>query len=472
MLLHVLVLPLALLGPRPADAVDAPLRRGELKGARAALCVVDVHTGERLYAQRADEAQAPASNLKLLTTAAALSLLGPEHAFSTRLLATVAPDAQGTLAGDLVVLGGADPCLRGDLLAHEGVVDPAMLLADLLQVHGVRRVTGRLVLDDGLLDREWLSPDWKDGDIGNDYAAAVGALSLHGNCLTVQVGQGTAAVLATLADGYRLENRLEAAASSGAYEVGITRPDAAGVLVARGRIGRGVAPQLVRVPVVDPTQLFGRCLLARLRERGVSVDGGAAVEAGAAARAPHALGTLQSPLVNAVLLANKESDNGIADHLFKYLGALRGGAGSFAGGERALLAWLRTEVATPVEGVVLHDGSGLSGKDRVSARLLTDVLRHMALRGDAAGHAFLRSLPVAGLDGSLKARMNADDLRGAVRAKTGYIAGVSCLSGYARSASGRLLAFSVLINDFDPKQTNAQMKAIQDDICRALVAQP
>jgi D-alanyl-D-alanine carboxypeptidase/D-alanyl-D-alanine-endopeptidase (penicillin-binding protein 4) len=470
MLLPALLLSLLAPVAPPADAVLAPLSRGELKGARPALCVVDVQSGERLYALRADEPQAPASNLKLLTTAAALSLLGAEHAFSTRLAGTAAPDAQGVLAGDLVVLGGADPCLRADLLEHEGVAEPAGLLADLLVAHGVRRVTGRLVLDDGLLDREWLSADWKPGDIGHDYAAPVGALSLHGNCLEVEVAGGAVARLATLADGYRVENRLASASSSGAYEVGISRPDASGLLVARGVIGRGVGPQRVRVPVVDPAELFGRCLAASLRERGIALDGGLCVEAGAAARAPHALGTLQSPLVNAVLLANKESDNGLADHLFKYLGALHGGAGSFDGGERAVLAWLRTAVATPVEGVVLRDGSGLSGKDRVSARLLTDVLRHMALRGDAAGNAFLRSLPVAGLDGSLKARLGDEPLRGAVRAKTGYIAGVSCLSGYARSASGRLLAFSVLINDFDPRQTNAQMKAIQDDICRALVA--
>lgn len=460
----------ALLPAAPADGVESTLQRPTLKGARTALCVLDVASGQRLHAVRADEPMAPASNLKLVTTAAALSLLGAEHDFATRLQAVAAPDAQGRLAGDLVVVGGADPCLRADLLGHEGVDDPASLLADLLQAQGVRSIAGRLVLDDGLLDREWLCPDWKAGDIASDYAAPIGALSLHGNCLELRlVGAGPSAELLTLAEGYRVRNQLERASSSRAFEAGALRPDAQGTLVVRGSIGRAV-DTTIRVPVVDPTELFGRCLLAQLRQRGLAPEGGLLVEAGAGARAPHALGRLQSPLVNAVLLANKESDNGLADHLFKYLGATHGGSGSFAGGERAVREWLAREVLTPVDGVVLRDGSGLSSRDRVSARLLADVLRHMALRGDAAGAAFVRSLPVAGLDGSLAKRMEDKALRGAVRAKTGYIAGVSCLSGYARTAGGRLLAFSVLINGFDPRQTNQAMKDIQDDLCRALVA--
>src|SRR5262249_56021532 len=105
-------------------------------------------------------------------------------------------------------------------------------------------------------------------------------------------------------------------------------------------------------------------------------------------------GELTWALVNAVLVANKESDNGLAEHLFKNLGARKGGEGSFAGGQRAVLDWLEHEVGTPVEGVVLRDGSGLSSQDRITARLLTDVLVAMARRGDAAGTAFLRSLPV------------------------------------------------------------------------------
>src|SRR5262245_11914255 len=237
---HLLALLLAcLLLPRPlADGVEQQLHRGELKGARLAVCVVDVDSGERLYARDIDAPMAPASNMKVVTTAAALSTLGADHAFTTRLLAADAPDARGVLAGDLVVLGGADPCLREDLLAREGVDDPAALLADLVEAAGIRRVEGRLLVDDGLLDRQWLNPDWKGGDIGSDYAAPIGALSIHGNCLLLDVHGGPpGARLQTLTGGFRVVDELQAASAPRTYEVAAFRPDDQGVVRVRGHIG-------------------------------------------------------------------------------------------------------------------------------------------------------------------------------------------------------------------------------------------
>ncbi|HZJ71505.1 MAG TPA: D-alanyl-D-alanine carboxypeptidase, partial [Planctomycetota bacterium] len=111
----------------------------------------------------------------------------------------------------------------------------------------------------------------------------------------------------------------------------------------------------------------------------------------------------------------------------------------------------------------------LSHRNRVTARAMTAALAAMARAEPAVRDAFLRSLPVAGEDGSLDERLQEPAHAGSVRAKTGYISGVSCLSGYARTRSGRTLAFSILINDYGPKQTNQQMKAVQDDVCRALV---
>jgi D-alanyl-D-alanine carboxypeptidase/D-alanyl-D-alanine-endopeptidase (penicillin-binding protein 4) len=462
-----LVLPLLAL--LPPGGLDQPLQRGELRGANVAVCVVDVESGQRLFSREPDAPMAPASNLKLVTTAAALSLLGADHDFSTQLRATATPDEAGTLHGDLVLVGGGDPCLREGLFSDTQGRDPVKVLADFVVAAGIKRVEGRLLLDDGLFDREWLNPDWKAGDIGNDYAAPVSALSVHGNCLALEVqGRGATARLLTLAEGYRVRDELTGSPKANTYDVGALRPDAEGVVRVQGRIGAAVPPQLVRVPVIDPAALFGACLLAQLRAAGLEVTGGAQLQEGAGAAAPQLLGALASPLVNAVLLANKESDNNLADHLFKYLGARRGGEGSFSGGERAVKDWLKNSVGAATEAVVLRDGSGLSARDRITARLMTDVLVAMARRGDAAGQAFLRSLPVAGLDGSLRDRMREPPVLGAVRAKTGYIANVSTLSGYVRTESGRTLAFSVLINGFDPKFGNKLMKTIQDDFCRAL----
>lgn len=456
-----------------ADAIDAALRRPELLGADVAVAVVEVESGKRVYARNLDLPLAPASNMKLLTTAAALGMLGPDHHLSTRLLSHAPPDESGVLQGDLVVEGGGDPCLRTDLLGLEQVGDPAALLASIATSAGLTGVEGDLVLDDGLLDRQWLHPDWPAGDVEMSYAAPIGALSMHTNCLSIEVsGAGRpSANLRTATPDYHLRNELRAASKPATCQVGALRPDGHGLVRVRGSIGRDVTERPLEVPVHDPAGLFGGCLREALGRTGVTFSGSTETRAGAAAALddPYVLGSLETPLGNAVLLANKESDNSIADHLFKLLGAKVEGEGSFGGGGRAIERFLREKVRTDTDSLMLRDGSGLSPYNRVTARAMVDMLVAMANADPAVRDPFLHTLPVSGLDGSLAARLTDQRYQGAVRAKTGYISRVSCLSGYARSRTGRTYAFSILINGYGPKQTNSQMKAIQDSICRALV---
>ena len=145
------------------------------------------------------------------------------------------------------------------------------------------------------------------------------------------------------------------------------------------------------------------------------------------------------------------------------------GKGSFKGGAEATRLFLDEVVRTSTEGFGMSDGSGLARSNRVTARQMVDTLVAMNRASAPARDLFLRSLPVAGLDGSLRDRLTRPPYLGAVRAKSGYITGVSALSGYVQAASGRILAFSILINDVPNGVTNRQMKAVQDDICRDLV---
>jgi D-alanyl-D-alanine carboxypeptidase/D-alanyl-D-alanine-endopeptidase (penicillin-binding protein 4) len=177
----------------------------------------------------------------------------------------------------------------------------------------------------------------------------------------------------------------------------------------------------------------------------------------------------ESPLALAVVLANKESDNSISDHIFKVLGAEVLQDGSFAGGALAVEQFLREVVQTRTDGLALFDGSGLARLNTITARQMVDTLVAMNSAAPPVRDLFLRTLPVSGLDGSLKDRLVQPPYLGAVRAKTGYIHGVSSLSGYARAESGRILAFSILINDVPAESSNRAMKDIQDDICRDLV---
>jgi D-alanyl-D-alanine carboxypeptidase/D-alanyl-D-alanine-endopeptidase (penicillin-binding protein 4) len=467
---------LALLAAVPAvEDISSILGRKVLRKASVSIAVADAQTGELIVARAVDEPRAPASNLKLLTSAAALQGLGADHHFETRLLARERP-LDGVLAGDLVLVGSGDPCLRLDALDYLDLSDPAGRLADLLVDGGLRDVQGALVLDDGLFDREWVHPDWERADLDRDYAAPVSALSLYGNCLTlVTDGRGSGSrpplTLDPPVPGYTLDNRLRWGAAKSKVTIHVGRPDDAGRLTVQGEIPRGTSPiEPVHVPVRDAPLLFGRALQGALAARGVKVREGLARDAGAGATLEGAieLANFRTHIDTALLLCNKESDNSVADHLLKALGAEVVDEGSFAGGGRAIERFLAQEVGTKTGGLHVADGSGLAPSNRVTARMLVDTLVAMNRSAPPVRDVFLRSLAVAGEDGSLNARLEDAPYAGAVRAKSGFIRHVSALSGYLVARSGRVLAFSILFND-TPQYVNSQLKAAQDDICRSLI---
>lgn len=466
---------LLLLAPDPqGQGLLNVLARPALSGAKVAVVVIDAETGRSLHEQRADEPLMPASNMKVLTTAAAVSLLGADHVFATRLLADGWPDDDGQLMGDLVVVGEGDPCLRTDLLAATPLGDPADGLAELLVQVGVRRIEGRLELDDRAFDREWVHPSWERDDLQRYYAAPIGALSLERNCLSISVdgrksGRLPQATLQTPAVGYTLENDVDWSSSSGRYVVGAWRPDDQGVVKVDGHVSRGVFGAPLEVPARNASLYFGRSFQAALAARGVIITGG--LDDAYAGPLPDVeLARVETTLDRALFLANKESDNSVAEHLFKALGLKTEGQGSFASGGRAMESFLRDTVGLHTSGMQLADGSGLSRENRVTARALASTLATMYATPGDERDLFLRSLPVAGLDGTLDERMREAPYRGAVRAKTGYIRGVSSLSGLAWTRSGRVLAFSILINGYSEKYRNRDMKSVQDDLCRELVS--
>lgn len=474
MLPTALFLALALLGA--GDSVEKVLSRSTLQGASISVAVADAATGERIFSRSIDSPRIPASNQKVITTAAAICSLGPEYLFKTRLMSEATLDEQGVLGGDLILRGGGDPCLRDDALQDQDLDDPSRLLAELLKSRGVTRVEGALVLDDDFLDRQWLHPEWDKDDLDFPYAAPISALSIYGNCVTIALDgrsgkTAPAAHLVTDAHGYTLRNEVKWSSAGRTFLVGALRPDDGGGIRLRGRMSRGLETHEVRVPVLDGALLFGRCLMAQLEKQGITVRDGVQREGGAARNlgSDAELVRLETPLSLAVILANKESDNSISDHLLKVLGAEVLGKGSFEGGAAATTLFLADTVGTSTEGFSMSDGSGLASSNRVTARQMVDTLVYMNRADTEVRDLFLRSLPVSGLDGSLRDRLTRPPYLGAVRAKSGYIGGVSALSGYVQTGSGRILAFSILINDVPDGVSNRLMKTVQDDICRDLV---
>ncbi len=422
-----------------------PALRG--KRARVAALVYDITEKRILFGVRPDEPMAPASNMKIVTTAAALDLLGRDYAFTTRLFAPGRVRG-GTLGGDLLLEAGGDPswCAK---VPGRGVDQVLSGMARALKSEGIRRVTGKLLVDASFFDREFVHPDWPPGQLQAFYEAPVGALTLAEACITVRIrgrakpGIRPAVFLDPPGAGFRLSNRA----------VTVRRVRGAGLIVGRrgpwtlSVRGRAVRNRTVefRVAVADPVAFAARVILSGLKRRGISVEGGWGLLGGGPSPRkdlPGPIWTLATPLPAVIRVVNKTSHNLMAEHVFKTLGRLRGGEGSFAGGRRAVLAWL-LGMGLSTEGIEIRDGSGLSRRNRLTVRVLVSVLTR-AWRSPW-GKVFSRSLPVGGVDGTLAARMKAPPLKGAVLAKTGWIRGASALSGYLL-AGKRVLAFSILVS--------------------------
>lgn len=422
--------------------------------AKFGVVVVSLDRGDTLFALNPDLPLAPASNLKLYSTAAALYYLGPRYRFPTLLLAD-GPIQNGVLQGDLVLYGMGDPTLSGRMLGSAEA--PLRAMVDSLRALGVSEIAGDVVGDGSYFDDEWTAPGWTDSDLEAWYGVPIGALDWAENMVTLRILPGEVGGPARITSrpetrGLAVENRVTTV-RNGATRVRITR--ARDRLVAEGQVRRG-GSYTRTLPVVDPANYAAAGLRAVLEEQGVRVRGRVRtvqdpsrssfpVPTGfRAAWPPRVVAEHLSPtLADIVSVTNHVSHNFFADALLKTAGRTAVGEGSFAAGARAVRALVARH--SPADSIPLHqvDGSGLSHLDRVTARTTVGLLDFMQ-GGDAAAD-YSASLPVAGDDYGLH-RMYRTAAAGNLRAKTGTIHGVSSLSGYVTTADGERVAFSIIAN--------------------------
>lgn len=398
--------------------------------------------GVELASLDPDTPHCPASNLKLVTTAAALVLLGPHQEFQTP-VEWSADVRDGVLQGDLVLRAAGDPIVAVDGDARvEARLDP---IADALRRAGVHRIAGRVVLDEGTFPDPGPGPGWPDpSQYWQEHCALAGGFSINAGVLQARVRPGHTGASAHVEVHpwpTGLVPRLGVTTKKGKLDVrvGATRT----TLTVRGSIPPDVPIYLPDFSHPDPVTLFGEVLEDRLTRAGIRVDGGVVRERGVPGA--EALLALRSPLDGVLVPINTHSRNSVADQLFLALGLAIEGAGTRDAGADATRRALRS-LGVPLDGFHQVDGSGLSRDNRVSARQLTALLAGVFARGNETERLFRESLAVAGRRGTLAKRMVGTSAEGHVQAKTGWIRGVSAISGFCEAASGELLAFSILVS--------------------------
>jgi serine-type D-Ala-D-Ala carboxypeptidase/endopeptidase (penicillin-binding protein 4) len=460
-----------------ADAIlsAAPASKGDW-----GLLVVDAGTGETLYAKNADSYFVPASNMKLFTTALALAKLGPDYRFHTTLetRGSISPD--GTLSGDVILVGRGDPNLSNRIfpfdLKEEFDGPPEKVLAELadaLVARGVAQISGDVIADDSYFPRGRYPDGWEIDDMVWEYGAAISAIVVDDNtvALTLTPGEKAGApVLAAVAPAtpdFTVENDVSTSAADVKSDLTLTRDPGASLVVVRGTLPARSAPRKLVLAIEEPAQHAASLLAGLLVQRGVKIYGKIRAvhvpDSDPASRevlAEH----VSVPLADSVKLVNKISQNLHAEMLLRTV-ARQNGLWSTPEDMLKIPQDFYVAAGIAPDDVIQTDGSGLSRHDLVTPRAVATLLKYS--QGQTWFAPYYASLPVAGVDGSLQDRMKGTVAEGRIHGKTGSVAHVRALSGFAELPDGRRLIFSFLSNN--QGGANHEAADVLNALCVAMI---
>jgi len=455
-------------GARFGSRADALLEVAPTSKGDWGLLVVDARTGETLYEKNADNYFVPASNMKLFTTALALAKLGPDYRFHTALetRGTISPD--GRLAGDLILVGRGDPNLSNRKFPYEtkeefdGPPERSLAeLADVLVARGVKEISGDIVGDDSYFPRERYPNGWEIDDMVWEYGAAISAIVVDDNTVTLTLTPGEKAgdpVMATiepLTPDFILQNDVTTSAADLKSDLTLTREPGAGLVVVRGTLPAKSAARKLVLGIEEPAQHAAVLLASLLADRGVGIDGKArAIHVPETDTTPRTVLAehVSVPLADSVKLVNKISQNLHTEMLLR-TAARQNGLWSTSEELFKVPQDFYASAGIAPDDVIQTDGSGLSRHDLVTPRAIVTLLKYAQQQSWFA--PYFASLPVAGVDGSLQDRMKGTVTAGRVHAKTGSVEHVRTLSGYADTPGGRRLVFSFLSNNQGGKNHEA-----------------
>lgn len=437
--------PVAPLPARIDAIVDAP----PFDRTHWGILVEDLATGEVLYARAADRHFIPASNTKLVVTIAGLGELGPDWRWETAVFVV----GDGAAPHTLIVQGTGDPTLS----ARFAESDTAALdsLARQVFAAGIRRVTGRVIIDATRFPGDGVLPVWEVGDLPYAYAAPTGAFAIaEGTSEVIRRPGSVPGARATVAvvGGPRrqplaAEVTTDTAGATRVWDIDWRRR--VDTVYVSGRLPLDAPTDTVRIASPDPVAHAGRAFLAALGRAGVRVTGSLEVIrdssrlASLAGPRERVAARVSPPLSEVVAAILKPSQNWIAEQLVRTLGAERGEGGTWAAGLEVERAYLTGRIGIDSLAFFLRDASGLAAQDLLTPAAIVALLRHA--RRQPWGETFALALPAPGeKESTLENRLPGLEAR--LRAKTGTITNVASLSGYLRTEDGRELVFSIMTN--------------------------
>ncbi len=417
-----------------------------LSNGRLGVVVKSLTTDELIFQYNPDKLFVPASNVKVLTSVTALSILKPDYRFKTEFYSGGGV-TNGVIHGGLYIKGYGDPTLSTQHLET---------IAEEFKSLGVKEIKGGIIVDDTYFDNVRYGKGWKEKWKGDVFSPPISALSLNYNTFYIKVypskigriptvvlePKGTNANIINKAITTNKGGRLTAVWLEGGKTIKLD-----------GSISRRTPSYTLEVTTRNPALYAGSAFKRILEDAGIRVEG--YVSMGDVPDWAVVLYThFSDPLYLIIAEFNKNSVNVIGENIIKTLGAtIIGEQGTWEKGTQVVSNFLH-EIGIK-DSFEIFDGSGLSLLNRVSPNAITDVLEY-AYNNQVISLKFLNSLSIGGVDGTLKKRFRRSEVEGRVMAKTGHLSNVNALSGYLFTKSGDVLVFSILANGLGSKATSFQ----------------
>jgi PBP4 family serine-type D-alanyl-D-alanine carboxypeptidase len=423
-----------------------------LNNGKLGVVVKSLKTDELIFQFNSDKLFVPASNVKVLTSVAALSILKPEYRFKTEFYSG-GDILKGVIQGGVYIKGYGDPTLGTEHLES---------IAQEFKGLGIKEIKGGIIVDDSYFDNIRYGNGWKEKWKGDGYSPPIGALSLNYNRFYInvypsKVGSIPKVVLEPRGTNVNIINR--AVTTNKGSKLTAIWLEGGKTIKLNGSISKKNPSYTIEVTTRSPALYTGSAFKGILENAGIRVQGKVTM-----GNLPDWAGVFYThfsdPLYLIIAEFNKNSVNIIGENIIKTLGAkVINEPGTWEKGTRVVSNFLDK---IGIEGnFEIFDGSGLSPLNKVSPHAMIEILQY-AFTNRIIASDFINSLSVAGVDGTLKRRFRRSEVEGRVKAKTGHLNNVSALSGYVFTKRGDVLAFSILANGLGFKATSFQNRLLAE----------
>ncbi len=438
--------------------VDGIISPSVAKRVLFSIHIVEASSGRTLYDHNARELMIPASNMKIITTAAALRYLGTDYQFKTKV---------GLLGNALVVVGSGDPLLGDEKTDAKYGREPGWIFKDIanaLKSKGIGTIED-IIVDSSVFDNQPVHPNWLAKDLNKWFAAEVSGLNFNDNCvrITTKNIEGKIAVFIDPQTAFiTFTNKVEPI-SKGTGAVGTYRNRQPNNLTVFGKCRDTIGP--FDVAIEKPAAFFGFLLFEHLARADIDVKGHLVERVLDDYSDIRPLTEYSTPLADCLARCNKNSLGLAAESLFKKIAAVGnpdGKNGSWERG-RALVGKFLAELGLDESQYYIDDGSGLSDQNELTAYTITTVL--LDIYKGPNWEFYKNSLAVGGEDGTIEKHFKEEKYASKILGKTGYISGVKSLSGVCNTAAGDVI-FSILSNN-----TNGETRNVIDEIAQAIIDQ-